>query len=96
MSRWWPARLRCGKYLRGDYIAPESRRLVREALGISNDEAAHLGLSDFSTETCQGRRDIRTRGGAKCSTRPSVLGISVILRQVLWRASSGCCHRNLP
>ena len=55
MSRWWPARLRCGKYLRGEYISPESRCLVREALGISNDEAAHLGLSDFSTETCQGR-----------------------------------------
>ena len=31
------------KYLRGEYISPESRRRVREALGISNDEAAHLG-----------------------------------------------------
>ena len=46
------------KYLRGEQIPPESRRLVREALGISNDDAAHLGLSDFSTETCQGRRDM--------------------------------------
>ena len=39
MSRWWLARLRCGKYLRGEYIAPESRRLVDAQMdaGDAND-----------------------------------------------------------
>ena len=36
------------RYLRGEEIAPTSRNQLREALGITNAEAAHLGLSDFS------------------------------------------------
>ena len=46
-------RVAVAEYLRGEYISPESRRLVREALEISNDEAAHLGLSDYGAETAQ-------------------------------------------
>ena len=41
------------RYLRGEEIAPTSRNQLREALGITNAEAAHLGLSDFSdARTC--------------------------------------------
>ena len=36
------------RYLRGEEVAPTSRNQLREALGITNAEAAHLGLSDFS------------------------------------------------
>ena len=33
---------------RGEEVAPTNRNQLREALGITNAEAAHLGLSDFS------------------------------------------------
>ena len=33
---------------RGEEVAPTSRNQLHEALGITNAEAAHLGLSDFS------------------------------------------------
>ena len=33
---------------RGEEVAPTSRNPLGEALGITNTEAAHLGLSDFS------------------------------------------------
>ena len=36
------------RHLRGEEVAPTSRNQLREALGITNAEAAHLGLSDFS------------------------------------------------
>ena len=44
------------RYQRGEDLAPTSRRAVREAIGISNDEAARLGLADDSPDTADARR----------------------------------------
>ena len=44
-------RIALRRFLRGERPAPHNRRWVREALGISNDEASHLGLSDYSPDT---------------------------------------------
>ena len=37
------------RFQRGEKVEPAARRTVQEALGITNDEAAQIGLSDYST-----------------------------------------------
>ena len=44
------------RYQRGEDLSPTSRRAVREAIGITNDEGARLGLSDFSPDSADARR----------------------------------------
>ena len=52
------------RYLRGEEVAPTSRNPLREALGITNAEAAHLGLSDFSDAPDLREDPARLRGGS--------------------------------
>ena len=52
------------RYLRGEEVAPTSRNQLREALGITNAEAAHLGLSDFSDAPDLREDPARLRGGS--------------------------------